>query len=257
MVAKYSHRPIVALAIIGVGTGFLSGLFGIGGGVILVPLLVSVLGYEHRLASGTSIAAILPTSIVGATSYGLQGNVDWSAALLLIAGVIIGAQIGSILLSRLPTRALRTVFICFLILVAIALWFVVPSRSASIELTVAVGALLVGTGFLTGVLSGLLGVGGGVIIVPVLTFFFGASDLTAKGTSLVMLVPGSISGIVGNIRLGNIDLRSAGIIGIASCCVTPLGTVVAQLITPFAANIALSCMLMYCIIQLLISARKR
>ncbi|KAM9864043.1 sulfite exporter TauE/SafE family protein [Leucobacter sp. BZR 635] len=245
-------RPsFVVLALLGALTGMLSGLFGIGGGVVLVPLLTIFLGYQQRLAAGTSVAAILPAAIVGGIGYAVQGNVDWIAALLLAVGIVVGAQLGSYLLSKVPTVALRWIFMVFLFGVVVSLWFVVPQRESSIEMTVWLGAGLVLLGLITGVLSGLLGVGGGVIVVPALMFFFGSNDLVAKGTSLIMLIPGSISGTLGNFRRQNVDLRSALVLGIAASVLSPLGSVLATKITPFASNIAFSLLLAFVLAQML------
>ncbi|MBP6684074.1 MAG: sulfite exporter TauE/SafE family protein [Leucobacter sp.] len=245
-------RPsMLVLALLGALTGMLSGLFGIGGGVVLVPLLTIFLGYQQRLAAGTSVAAILPAAIVGGIGYGIQGNVDWIAAVLLAVGIVIGAQIGSYLLAKVPTSALRWLFMVFLLGVVVSLWFVVPQRESEIDMTFALGIGLVALGLVTGVLSGLLGVGGGVIVVPALMFFFGANDLVAKGTSLIMLIPGSISGTLGNFKRRNVDMRAALVLGIAASVLSPLGSVLATKITPFASNVAFSLLLAFVLGQML------
>lgn len=243
---------ILTLVLLGALTGLLSGLFGVGGGILLVPLLISVLGFEQRLAAGTSIAAILPAAIIGGTSYGIQGNVDWLAAAALALGMVIGAQVGSYLLARAPIVFLRWLFMVFLLAVVISLWFVVPQRGDSIEMTLVLFIVLVLTGVATGIASGLLGVGGGVIIVPVLMFFFGASDLVAKGTSLVMLVPGSVSGTLANSRRRNVDIRTAVVLGIAASALAPVGTLVAANITPFWSNALFSILLGLILLQMLV-----
>jgi uncharacterized membrane protein YfcA len=254
-----SSRPgVLPLALLGALTGMLSGLFGIGGGVILVPMLVMLLGFQQRLAAGTSVAAILPAAVVGGIGYALQGNVDCIAAAALAVGAVGGAQLGSFLLSRVPTGFLRWLFMGFLAVVIVSLWFVVPHRDDTITISVLAVLLLVVTGFVTGVLSGLLGVGGGVVVVPVLMFFFGASDLVAKGTSLLMLIPGSLSGTLGNIRRRNVDLRSAAVLGIAASLMSPLGAIVSTHISPFWSNVAFSMLLAFILMQMLISTlRKR
>ncbi|MGO3834187.1 MAG: sulfite exporter TauE/SafE family protein [Microbacteriaceae bacterium] len=242
------------LIVLGAITGLLSGLFGIGGGVVLVPMLVLFLGFQQRLAAGTSVAAILPAAIIGGISYGVQGNVDWLAAVLLAVGIVIGAQVGSYLLSRVPTGFLRWLFMIFLLGVVVSLWFVVPQRDAQIDIDLLTGALLVVLGLVTGILSGLLGVGGGVVVVPALMFFFGASDLIAKGTSLIMLIPGSISGTLGNVKRGNVDLRSALFLGVTAGVLSPLGSLIAVYISPFWSNIAFSILLAYVLGQMVFKA---
>lgn len=251
-------RPsIIVLSLLGAVTGLLSGLFGIGGGVVLVPMLVMILGFQQRLAAGTSVAAILPAAVVGGIGYAVQGNVDWIAAVLLAAGIVVGAQIGSYLLSRVPTGFLRWMFMAFLLGVVISLWFVVPQRDASIDITVLTGSLLVFTGLVTGVLSGLLGVGGGVVVVPILMFFFGASDLIAKGTSLIMLIPGSLSGTIGNARRRNVDLRAAVVLGVSAAVLSPLGSVIATHIPPFWSNVAFSVLLAFILGQMLFKTLRK
>ncbi|GAB3282368.1 sulfite exporter TauE/SafE family protein [Microbacterium lacusdiani] len=230
-------RVIVVFVAIGLLSGFLSGLFGVGGGTVIVPLLVMLAAFGQKLASGTSSAAIIPTAAVGVIAYAVNGDVDWIAALLLAAGAVVGAQVGTRLLHRLSEPVLRWFFVGFLIVVMISLFVIIPSRDAELVLTFWAGAALVLTGLVTGVLSGLIGVGGGIVVVPVLILLFGASDLVAKGTSLLMMIPTTMSGTIGNIRHKNVDLVAGLCIGVTACVTAPLGTLVANVIDPQVANI--------------------
>ena len=108
-----SPRGIAVMVVVGVLVGLLSGLFGIGGGTIIVPALVW-LGLTQRHAAATSMLAIVPTSVSGVLAYAVEGNVDWIAALLMFLGMFIGGQIGSLLLSRLPEVVLRWAFVVFM-----------------------------------------------------------------------------------------------------------------------------------------------
>jgi uncharacterized membrane protein YfcA len=251
------HRPgLVPLVLVGLVTGLLSGLFGIGGGTFIVPALALWLHMPQRLATGTSVAAILPSAVVGAISYGVQGNVDWGAALSLAIGLVAGAQVGSYLLSRAKVAALRWGFMVFQLAVIISLWFVVPQRDDVISLSVVTVILLVVAGFGTGILGGLLGLGGGVILVPSRRFCFGASDLVAKGSSLVMMIPGSVSGTIGNLRRKNVDLRAALAVGIAGSACVPFGSIIAGLVEPFVGNVLFSACLMFIVVQMLVRTLK-
>ncbi|WP_127793816.1 sulfite exporter TauE/SafE family protein [Agromyces sp. LHK192] len=243
--------PLLALIGIGLAAGYLSGLFGVGGGTVVVPLLL-LLGVDQRVAAGTSVAAILPSAVVGAIGYSLTGDVDWVAGLLLAIGVVGGAQIGTWLLARLPREPLFWSFVAFLGVVVVSLWIVVPQRDDAIALDVLTGALLIVTGVVTGILSGLFGVGGGIITTPVLMFFFGASDVVAKGTSLLMMVPGSISATIGNTRRRNVDLRVAVIVGLSACAASPLGVLTSHALTPFWSNAAFSVFLTAVAVQLVV-----
>jgi len=253
---QHTRPAVFPLILLGIAAGLLSGMFGIGGGTIIVPILVLVLGMPQKLAAGTSVTAILPSAAVGAATYAIQGNVDWVAALLLAIGIIAGAQVGSHLLSKLPVGVIQWAFMVFLAVVVVSLWFVVPQRDDQIDITILTGASIVITGFVTGILSGLLGVGGGVVVVPILMFFFGASDLIAKGSSLVMMIPGSISATVGNARRKNVDVRAAVIIGLSACVFAPLGAFIAGWIDPFWGNVAFSAYLVFILVQMLVRKLK-
>jgi len=256
------RSPRAYAAFIGTGlvAGLLSGLFGVGGGTVIVPLLVLVLGFDQRLAAGTSLAAIVPTAGVGVVSYAVSGSVAWIPALILAAGAVIGAQIGTRLLPRISQTALRWCFVGFLVVVIVSLFLVIPSRDAVLHLTWVTGPLLGVVGLFTGVLAGLIGVGGGVIVVPVLMLAFGTSDLVAKGTSLLMMIPTAISGTIGNIRHRNVDLLAAALIGVSACTTTALGAWLATLIDPFAANVLFAAYLVVIAAQMAVKAvrgRKR
>lgn len=239
----------MSLLLIGAFTGLMSGLFGVGGGFIIVPLLL-LLGMKQKLAAGTSVIAILPTAIVGAIGYLTLGQVDWAAAILLAVGMIVGTQIGGRLLQTLPESVLFWMFLVALLLIIPSLFLIVPSRDAHIDITVIVGILLVITGVIVGILSALLGVGGGIVMVPVLVLLFGANDLVAKGTSLLMMIPGSISATIVNYQNKNVDLRAAAILGITASVVSPLGIWIAEFITPKQSNYAFSLLLIFTAIQL-------
>lgn len=236
---RAAKTPAFIVACLGIGllAGLMSGLFGVGGGTVIVPLLVLILKFDQRLAAGTSLAAIVPTATVGVISYAVHGSVDWIAAILLAAGAIVGAQIGSYLLPRVPITALRWGFVAFLGAVIVTLFLVVPSRDAELVLDALTVVGLLALGVVTGILAGLLGVGGGIIVVPALMLVFGASDLIAKGTSLLMMIPTAVSGTIGNVRRGNVDLVAAALIGLAACTTTALGAWIAVQVDPLVANI--------------------
>jgi uncharacterized membrane protein YfcA len=226
------------LGCVGIGllAGLLSGLFGVGGGTVIVPLLVLALAFDQRLAAGTSLAAIVPTAAVGVVSYALHDAVAWIPGLLLAAGAVVGAQVGTWLLPRLSITFLRWAFVGFLVLVIVSLFVVIPSREATLDLTLLSGIGLVVLGVVTGIVAGLIGVGGGIIVVPALMVLFGTSDLIAKGTSLLMMIPTAVSGTIGNLRRGNVDLVAAATIGVAACTTTALGAWLATVVDPFVGN---------------------
>jgi len=107
--------------VIGLLAGLLSGLLGVGGGIVMVPLLVLWSRIPQRHAHAVSLGAIIPISIAGVATYGAGGHVRWWDALALAAGSIVGARVGTGLLARISDRALKLVFGVFLVVVAAVL----------------------------------------------------------------------------------------------------------------------------------------
>ena len=102
-------RRLVGIGLVG---GVLSGLFGIGGGVVIVPLLVVLLSYGQREAQTASLAAIIPISIVGVVTYAASGEVRWGVGSALALGALVGSLVGVRLLAGLDERLLRLSFGC-------------------------------------------------------------------------------------------------------------------------------------------------
>ncbi len=118
-----ARSPILPLIGIGVAAGILSGLFGVGGGILLVPAMVVLLRFEQHRAHATSLAAIVPIAIVGALVFGRADSVDLGAAVVLGAGSLLGVQAGTRLMNRLSNERLAVAFGVFLVLVALAMFF--------------------------------------------------------------------------------------------------------------------------------------
>ncbi len=112
-------NPSVRLVGVGFAVGILSGLLGIGGGVFLVPIMVTYFAVTQHIAQATSLAVVIPTGAVGAFIYGLHGNVDLSVTLNLVVGSMLGAGIGARLAKKLPAAQLKKLFGIMLILVGI------------------------------------------------------------------------------------------------------------------------------------------
>ena len=247
-------RSVLMFIGVGLSAGLLSGLFGVGGGTVIVPLLVMLLHFDQRLAAGTSLAAIVPTATVGVISYAVNDGVAWIPALILAAGAVVGAQVGTWLLPRMSQTVLRWGFVGFLVIVIVGLFVVVPSRDAVLELTWVTVPGLIALGVITGLLAGLLGVGGGVIVVPALLLLFGTSDIIAKGTSLLMMIPTAISGTIGNLRRHNVDLFGAALVGVSAATTTALGAWIATLISPLVGNILFAIFLVFIAVQMAVRA---
>lgn len=246
--APLTAKTLALLIAVGAATGLLSGVFGIGGGSIIVPALV-LMGLSQRVAAATSLAAIIPTSISGVVSYAMNGGVDWLSALLLVVGVLAGSQVGSWLLGKLSEVFLRWFFVAFMLFVAVEEFTSAPTRDQTIHLNVETGLLMVIFGFIMGVLAGLLGIGGGAIAVPALSIVFGASDLIARGTSLLAMFPGSLAGTVANFKRNLVHLRSGLIIGVVAAILAPAGERLAELLSPQAGAVLFGCYLLIIVVR--------
>ncbi len=112
------------ILLIGVGAGVLSGLFGIGGGTVIVPALILIARFDPVTATGTSLAAlVLPVGILGAVEYYRNGHLDVRYALLIAIGLFAGAWFGARIAQGLQPMVARRLFAVFLVIVAIRLWF--------------------------------------------------------------------------------------------------------------------------------------
>jgi uncharacterized membrane protein YfcA len=125
-VPEARHEPsrralLVRLATTGTAAGVFSGLFGVGGGTIIVPLLILWFGYGERRATGTSLAAIVLIALLAAAAQGIYGNVQVVKGLLLSIPAVGGVLAGATLQQRLPQRAISLLFALLLVIVAVEL----------------------------------------------------------------------------------------------------------------------------------------
>lgn len=211
-----SGRTVRLLAI-GALTGIAGGLLGVGGGFVMVPAMVYLMKTPQREANGTSLAVIVPVAIVGATILGGGHQVNLEVGVVLALGAVGGAVLGAKLTRRISDIGLRRAFgIVAVIAGAVMIADSVLRAVDNVHLagglhptgiSLWVMALLVGA--VAGVLSGLLGIGGGAVMVPAMTLLMGLSQHMAQGTSLLVIIPTAISGSITHFRMGNIRLETA------------------------------------------------
>jgi uncharacterized membrane protein YfcA len=201
---------IFILLAAGVGTGFVSGLLGIGGGAVMVPVsywLIVAMNVPPtiamRTALGTSLLVILPTVVSGSWRHHKEKAVRWKTALVLGSTALVGGLVGASLAAHLPEEVLKVGFGGLIL--AIALWMglgVLPRLRREDAQPRENLALVAACGFPIGVVSGLTGIGGGVLIVAVLVLALSFPVHTAVGTSVAAIILGSLGGIVGYIVNG-------------------------------------------------------
>jgi len=206
-------------AAIGGVAGLAGGLLGVGGGFVLVPLQVIWAKRDQHRAIGTSLAAILPIAIVAAATYYFGSSApqaDLSVAFFLAVGGVLGAVVGSLAARRIPDRALKVIVAIVLFSAGLKeLYDVLLGTAPHLVGTAAATfgpqdyALMTVGGLAIGVISGLTGVGGGVLVVPLLALGFGIGQRVAQGTSLIAILPTAAIGALTHQRSGNVDLRAA------------------------------------------------
>jgi uncharacterized membrane protein YfcA len=196
----------VAIAVaVGLASGILAGIFGVGGGIAMTPGIQVFLGLPPVVALATPLPAIFPTALAGALAYRRQGELDTRAAVLLIVPGLFAAAIGAWLTDLVDTTLLLLITAVLLGSQAIAI--VRGGRRGERDASEEASApILAGIGVTAGFVSGLLGIGGGIVIVPLLAGWLGMPLKRALGTSLlaisVLVIPGSIV----HAALGHIDL---------------------------------------------------
>ena len=247
-------RNALILMSAGLFAGFLSGMFGIGGGTVIVPALMAV-GFSQRQASASSLLAIVPTCLSGVISYSWAGRIAWVSAFLMTIGMLIGVQGGTWLLARMREVALRWCFVAFILTLIALQVFYVPAREGVLTMSVAIACALVAIGLLCGFLSGLLGIGGGGVAVPGLTLL-GMSDLGARGVSMVVMLPGALSGTFTNYRRGLLRLGPALTVGVAAVCAVPVGAWCASVLSPRVDALLFAGWFAVLLVRSIIAARK-
>lgn len=242
-------RIALLLLVGGIG-GTFSGALGVGGGVIMVPLMLWLLRMDQRRAAATSLLAIVPAAIAGSFSYGIAGEVDLLGAALIAIGGIAGSLIGTRLLRTLPLGWLRWGFVALLVLIAIRMFLVVPSRAEELDYSVWTVAGLIVLGLVMGVASGLFGIGGGVLMVPVLVAVFGVGDLLAKGISLLAMIPTSVTGTAANLRNRLVRPVDGLVVGLAATAASFGGAAIAFLLPPRLSAVIFGCLVAFVAVQL-------
>lgn len=204
---------ILTVVVLGLTVGILVGLLGIGGGVVLVPAMVYLLHLDQHMAQGTSLFILLPPIGLGALrGYWKNGQVELRAGIICAVGFLLGGYVGGRIAVPMPSRDLQAIFGFFLMLSAFLLFGKTRQSAAAPGSEAAENAPITsdpakgnsrtevqqsyGRDFgifliagLSGIAAGMVGIGGGVLLVPLLGLLFGFGQHKAQGTSLVALIP--------------------------------------------------------------------
>ena len=223
-----------SLIITGITAGTASGLFGVGGGFLMTPVqywLSTSGGMDStlatRLAFGTSLAVMIPTMISGAFAHNNRGAVNWKAAIPMGCAAIFGGLAGGTLATHLPGIVLRTFFAILIIAMAVRMVWHIRSCPACEPRGSTVVYIIIG--FLIGIVSGLAGIGGGVLLVPVLVILLGYPMHTAVGTSSACLIFSSAGAVIAYVINGwgivGLPLYSIGYVDLVTFAILAATTI--------------------------------
>ncbi|GAA4652708.1 sulfite exporter TauE/SafE family protein [Kistimonas scapharcae] len=210
---------VIGFLLAGAVAGLLAGLFGVGGGIIIVPALIFVLHLQGvspevltHMAVGTSLATIIPTSLSSIYSHNQKGGIDWKAFRYLVPGICLGAVLGVATAVRISGSLLQSLLGMFALLVA---WRIYRGGRQQSTRSMPGPARLGAYGGGIGYVSAVFGIGGGTLTVPLLTRY-GMAMKRAVGTSSVCGLPIAIVGALVNMLLGyanpNLPAYSTGFV---------------------------------------------
>jgi len=203
---------IIELLFLGAAVGTLSGFFGVGGGTILVPALL-LMGYDMKVAIGISVVQMVFSSIYGSYLNLKKGTLDTKMVAMIGAGGFAGALLSPYIIQTLPTEVLEWIFLSFVLFALARMFFKTKEhqdeRSAHPLILLSIGVVL-------GAFAISIGVGGSILLVPILVGFLHVPLKKAVSAGLFFVVFSSLSGFIGLSIAGGIDYQSGVIIGLAS-----------------------------------------
>ena len=180
---------LVAVLLLGAALGFFGGLFGIGGGIIAIPLLALAFGMDQALAQGTSLAMMVPILAVGLWRYSRKRPIPWKSACLIGLLASVTTYAVALFATRLDPDILRSVFGAFLLFLALQMLLARHAHQPHAVRSLLSERLMPVVGVAAGTSMGLLGVGGGLVATPLLTGLFGQRQALAQSLSMALVTP--------------------------------------------------------------------
>jgi uncharacterized membrane protein YfcA len=239
---------------IGTGVGAFSGAFGVGGGILLVPFLVLARKVPQKQAQATSLVLVGMAAAAGAVRYAVNGDVAWLPALVILLGGLAGAWLGAHIVQRSPNAVLQVAFGLVLMVAGVRMLWPSPDAVDSSaflpEMSPALAAGYAASGLGMGLLSALFGIGGGILLVPILVTAFGYSQHLASGTSLAVMVPIALLGAIRLTRPGYTQWGEGARLGAGAMVGAVLGASVALAISGSVLQIAFGVMMLAVAVQM-------
>lgn len=190
---------------LGVLLGALGGMLGIGGGLVAIPILGALYGMDQHLAQGTALVMILPNVLIGFWRYHQRTPVHFPSLAWMVLLSVVAAALAAHFAARLGAGQLRRGFAVFLIVLAAYFLWLLRARSRPGAAAPWPARLTPLVGVVSGLMSGLFTVGGGLVSVPALVSLFGMRQTQAQGIALALVVPASLTALVSYAHAGNVD----------------------------------------------------
>jgi uncharacterized membrane protein YfcA len=200
------------LIFVGTLVGFLSGFFGIGGGTILVPMLL-LLGFETKIAMGTSVLQMVFSSLYGSYLNHKNGTLNVTMIATIGTGGFLGALLSGGITSSFDDRTLEIIFLAFAVFALVRLFFKTHEHQTQREVNKVILFIL---GFFLGATSIAIGVGGSIILVPILVGYLYVPLKTAISAGLFFVVFSSVAGFISHATAGHIDYEKGLPVAVAS-----------------------------------------
>lgn len=238
-------ETFLILLLIGSAAGILAGMFGIGGGIIIVPSLLSIYSYNNyqsnyivHVAIATSLFTIIFTTLSSGYKHSINKNINWKAAVLIGIASSVSVFLFSKIATGIPGELLKKIFSVILILIAIRLFFQKKESGENENLGNQVkinSALCIFIGILSGIIAAFSGLGGGIFVIPMMYYFLKIPIKKSIGTSSAAILVTALTGVLGysfnapqdftggKYFLGMVDTYSALPIVIASIPLSQLG----------------------------------
>ena len=190
--------------VLGVLLGAVGGLLGIGGGLIAIPMLAICYGMDQHMAQGTALVMITPNVLIGFVRYRQRNPIDLRSTAWLCAAAIATTALAAQWTVRVSGAQLRMGFALFLIVLASYFMWQLRTRDAAAATPVPRRFLPL-VGVLSGGMSGLFSVGGGLVAVPALVSLFGMTQTQAQGIALALVIPGSLVALFTSAHAGHVS----------------------------------------------------
>jgi len=240
----------------GIGIGFLGGMLGIGGGMIAIPSFGLLLNMDQQMAQGTALILVVPTVLISLRKYTQHTPIDWKVAGSGAASTLAFSSVGAHLALGLNPLLLRKSFAIFLFCLAIFyIWCIYRKQPDTLKPRFNFGRIhALFLGVMAGLLGGFFGVGGAILVIPIMTTLFGLRQTVAQSIAITMMIPGSCIALVLYTLAGQADWSVGVPIALGSVLFVPMGVRAALRLPERRLRLSFAALLI-CVVPLLLMHR--